>query len=354
MGLLRSLAFTLVCWIATSLGAMGALGAMAASVPLPDLSQGAELRVAYVHNPRLTGLMDDELTLILDTAREVAREHFGITVRFHRPDKLGIDDLFQRFARGHFKTLGSHVYDFKHGRGDIARLRKSYVQTLGRHKDDLQAQIDYVTPYLLNPVASRDYQGLADALVDTHLARLSRLREERLADGSPLLNDAPFNEYVYWASLDLIRLQYEVVITNQLIASAEYLDAEVHAAIRGGISNGVTNHNGGARYLATAVVSTYPFVGEDPTTRLLRNNEQYARRDALRYAAYMLVHELGHQLLHLGHPFGNRACVMTPPELLHFRAWVNQLSAAACPLLGSGQAAPMQPGFIKFRMPTAP
>ena len=96
------------------------------------------------------------------------------------------------------------------------------------------------------------------------------------------------------------------------------------------------------------MVSTYPFIGEDAATRELRGNESYSSANAARYAAYLLVHELGHQLLHLGHPFGRNACVMNPAQLLHFRSWVTQFSPRDCPLAQSGA---MMPGFVKMPMP---
>ena len=344
--LLRWLAVIAVCLHT------GVALAQSISIPLPTLPKPAdgavELRVVYVSNPRLPEMIDAQMQLLLNTAQQGMLEHFGLRVRFNQPDKLDIASLFQRFARGHIRRLGASIYDFKSGRGDAARLRKAYVEGLGRNKDDLAAQIDYVQPYLLGPLLSRTYEGLGDALMHTHLARLRQFRDQRMPDGAPLLDDTPYNEYMYWGSLDLIRLPYEVVITNQLIASAEYEDVEVHSAIRGGISNGITAQNGAARHWATSVVSAYPFIGSDETTRELRGKESYPPEVAARYAGYLLVHELGHQLLHLGHPYGRRACVMNPVELLHFRLWVTRFSAKDCPMASSGA---MAPGFIKMPLP---
>lgn len=338
-----------VCRVFLLLLLAGAAHAQRPALPLPKLPEGEiELRVAYVRNPRLPEMNGAQLQLLLDTARQGVRENFGLNVKFSAPAQLTIQDVFQRFAVEDAAALNRGIYDFKLGRGDDARLRKAYVQDIGRHKDNLDDQIAYARPYLLAPLASPTLEGFADALLFTHLARLRQFREQRLADGSPLIEDQPFNEYSYWTSLAYIRLPYEVVITNQLLASAEYLDTDVHSAIRGGISNGVTTQNGGARFLVTSVVSTYPFIGEDAATRALRGNETYTSDDAAKYAGYMLVHELGHQLLHLGHPFGRKACVMNPAELLYFRAWVNQFSPKDCPLATSGA---MQPGYVKFPLP---
>lgn len=321
------------------------------TLPLPVLPDGViELRVAYVRNARLPEMTDAQLHLLLETARQGVREHFGREIKFSALVRLDVQDVFQRFTAAQAKELNSGIYDFKTGRGDDARLRKAYVQGIGRHKDNLDDQIDYVRPYLLAPLAGRSYEALSDVLMHTHLARLRQFRGQRLADGGLLIDDQPYNEYMYWGSLDFIRLPYEVVITNQLIASVEYYDHEVHSAIRGGVTNGIATQNGGARFSATSVVSTYPFIGDDVATKELRGNESHTGEEAAKYAGYMLVHELGHQLLHLGHPFGRKACVMNPVELLRFRVWVNQFSAKDCPIAASGA---MMPGFVKFPMPKA-
>ncbi len=322
------------------------------SLPLPVLPDGViELRVAYVRNPRLPEMSDAQLQLLMESARVGVREHFGRDIQFTAPVRLGVQELFQRFTAADVRNLHRGIYDFKTGRGNDARLRTAFVQDLGRHQDNLDDQINYVRPYLLAPLAGRSYEALGDALMQTQLARLRQFTAQRLSDGGLLMDGHPYNEYAFWGSLDFIRLPYEVVITNQLIASVEYYDVEVHSAIRGGISNGITAQNGAARFLSTSVVSTYPFIAEDAATRALRGNESYSGDDAAQYAAYLLVHELGHQLWHLGHPFGKKACVMNPTQLLHFRVWVSQLSATDCPVTLSGDNGAMKPGFVKMPMP---
>jgi len=331
--------------------ACGFAPAQEPTLPLPALPDGViELRVAYVKNPRLPEMTDAQLQLLLEIARQGVREHFGREVRFATPARLTVQEMFQRFTAEQSRFLNSGVYDFKTGRGDGVRLRKAYVQGIGRHKDNLDDQIEYVRPYLLAPLTGRSYEALSDALMQTHLARLRQFQAQRLPDGGLLIDDQPYNEYMFWGALDYIRFPYEIVITNQLIASVEYFDPEVHSAIRGGVSNGITAQNGGARFGSTSVVSTYPFIGDDTTTKELRGNEGYSSEDAAIYAAYLLVHELGHQLWHLGHPFDRKACVMKPVELLRFRAWVSQFSAKDCPLAASG---PMKPGFVKMPAPKA-
>lgn len=336
----------LVLWISWGLAL-----AREPTLPLPALPAGViELRVAYVTNPRLPEMTDAQLQTLLETARHGVREHFGREVIFSTPVRLTVQDMFRRFTAEQSQILNGRIYDFKTGRGDGGRLRKAYEQEIGRYKDNLDDQTEYIRPHLLAPLTGRSYEALSDALVQTHLARLQQFQAQRLPDGGLLIDDHPYNEYMYWGSQDYIRLPYEIMITNQLIASVEYSDPEVHSAIRGGVSNGITAPNRIARFGSTSVVSTYPFIGDDAATKQLRGNESYTGEDAARYAGYMLVHELGHQLFHLGHPYVRKACVMNPAELLRFREWVSQFSAKDCLIAASG---PMKPGFVKMPMPWA-
>ncbi len=56
------------------------------------------------------------------------------------------------------------------------------------------------------------------------------------------------------------------------------------------------------------------------------------------------AHELGHQLLQLGHSWSNRSCLMRPVELLDFVSWFNEIDAGKCPL---GSSPAMEPGAVK-------
>ncbi|NJS35838.1 MAG: hypothetical protein HC765_04400 [Brachymonas sp.] len=56
-------------------------------------------------------------------------------------------------------------------------------------------------------------------------------------------------------------------------------------------------------------------------------------------------HELGHQLLHLLHPFGQKHCLMNPVPMFAYRAWAKQLSAKDCAL---GSSKEMTPGAHRF------
>ena len=307
-------------------------GSSCAHRATPPLSRGgtATLKVAHVVNPRFPSMNAGQLRAVLAAARQGARENFGVDVEFLEPEEQSLTALFDRVTPRNRSDWNSLSYDFKSGKGDRARLTKGYAAAFRSDPENLDVMIAYAEPFLLAPVRERTYQGFAEAVTATLVARLEQLKSQKLPDGSDLIDRSPNNEVLFWVFIGKLSFPYDVVITNQLIASAEYVGSSVHTAIRGGITNGITTSNPSSRYGMTAIVSTYPVVGEDSVTRILRGDETYSEADAARVAGFLLVHEIGHQLLDLGHPYGRRSCVMNPPELLHFRDWVEKLSPKGC------------------------
>lgn len=111
----------------------------------------------------------------------------------------------------------------------------------------------------------------AQALVDTHLGMLGAWRQVTGLNGNRIIDDSPLNEYAYWQALCAHALRHEVVLTNQIFASAEYSDNAIHSALRGGISNGFTNSAAHTQSGLTSVVSVFPFLTQDPVAKRLRD-----------------------------------------------------------------------------------
>ncbi|ADE11129.1 hypothetical protein [Sideroxydans lithotrophicus] len=164
------------------------------------------------------------------------------------------------------------------------------------------------------------------------LERLQQWRAIKAADGASVLDASPYNEWVYWDTLGYGKLPYDLVITNQLIASAEYYGVDIHSAIRGGVTVGTTTYNRDSKYGSYVFMSTFPFLDNSGQTMLLRGGEQYSRADAAELAGAYLAHEIGHLLFQFGHPFGQKACVMNPASMLRFKEWFDQLNGADCPI----------------------
>lgn len=316
--------------VAVALSLACASCAHPAAPPLPG--ETITLKVAYVVNPALPGMNKEQLRAVLAAARRGAMENFGVDVAFTEPEEQSLKTLFDRATPGERSDWSDLSYDFKRGKGDRKRLARGYAAAFRSDENSLGDQIAFAEPYLLAPVSEKTYEGFAEAVTATLVARLDQLRAEKLSGGGALLDASPGNEVLYWAFIGKLSFPYDVAITNQLIASAEYVGSSVHTAIRGGITNGITTGNPFSPRGVTAIVSTYPVIGTDGVTRSLRGGESYSESDSARYVGLLLVHEIGHQLFDLGHDYGKKACVMNPPEMLRFREWAGRLSPADCRL----------------------
>ncbi len=310
----------------------------------PELEPGrVRLRVVHAVNSRLDRLSEAEVAALLAETRKTVREHFGIELEFLDAGRTDLHRLIAEIPKKALKARGRDIYDFKHGGGDRARLVAGMARSMARRKTVIADAIAYATPYLLGPVEPATYEGLAEALIDTHLKRLEHWRALRTASGEPVIDDSLANEWVAWDLLGYGPLPYDLIISNQLVASAEYDDAAINASLRGGVTAGTTSYNRGGLYNSYALISTFPFIQNHLLPQSMRRIS--SRAEAVRLLGKYTAHEIGHMLLLLGHPFGNKACVMRPEPLFDLTAWARGLDAAKCKL-GSSRA--MTPGVAKI------
>ena len=301
-------------------------------LPLPTLGANTPLRVVYAHNPRFDRPAPGLINAIQGQAQALCKAHLGVSVQWAAVQEIAIDQLFSAMTAQRWNQLKPLTYDFAGGRTrDI--LVQELERSLRRNRSPIAAQIAYAQPHLVSAAVPTDAASLAAALIDTQLVRFSQWRALLGRDAQPLLDGSLYNEYLAWALAPRGQAwPFEVVITNQLLASVEYKNNSLHSALRGGVSNGLTCESPASRYGTVSTLSLFPFTNQAALTRQLRGDVNCASTDPVQAAAALLVHELGHQLLHLGHPFGNKACVMNPPELLQFGIWMKDLDAAQCPL----------------------
>ena len=315
------------------------------AAPMPDLPDDTiHLRVANAVNSRFPQLTDEQLQQLLDKTVLMVKQHFNLSIAFEKPESISIQNLFDALPEHVKKERQQDIVKFAVvSDADVIKMRESVYGVLNKYQDDRQAVINYASPYLLSPIKGNDFNQLSAALVDTLLKRLKYWQLQKAADGNPIIDDKPYNEWVWWDSLGYGNVPYDVVITNQLVASAEIYDLSVHSSLRGGITAGTTTYSKQARYGSYVYVMVYPMLNDSDMLVELRNDESYSSDQATSYAAALLTHEIGHQLLHLGHPFGNSNCIMSPMPLLKYREWLDGLNAAECALNSEPS---MTPGFV--------
>jgi hypothetical protein len=321
-------------------------------VALPKIENNTvSPRLIYIENPRFPEVGINDLWKIFEFAAALAKEHFGVTVR--RPSNiqvLKIDDVFRDLVEKKSKNFGRSIGDFRNGKVDWKRVKKSLVVQIRNQKDPLSKQIEFARPYLVRPLEEESLENFANAVIETFKARLSHWTVAKLADGHPVIGkvpgrpDLPYNEYVYWALMAKLGIDADIILTNQLVASVEYIPIPVHSSIWGGITGGSTEYNPSSQLGSSVWVSLFPYLSNDKHIKELRNGDTYSRNEALSYAGIMLAHEMGHQLFQLGHPWANGACVMRPVEVLDFASWAKRLNVKRCQI---GSSPAMTPGTLK-------
>lgn len=327
-------------------------------VPLLTLPDGPiRLRVLYIENPRFAPVSDRAIAIILAEAHASVKAHFGVEIQFGPTDKAQIETVFARIPQADIRLGRRSIFDFKTGspsKESFERLAKANFYGLKRSSSSLDDLLKFAVPHLHPRLRERLLQDdgrpnhwqLALAATYQMLSRLKFVAGNTLADGGPAIDETPYNEWVYWDLLGNSGLPQEVVITNQLVASAEYYGASLHSALRGGVTAGTTSANRLSEFGTYSWVSLFPFAAVGSQIRALRFDQNYWYDDeAEKLAGVLLAHELGHQLFHFGHPFGNSACLMAPSPTLAFRLWRKGLDPSKCKIGGSPQ---MTPGAAKL------
>jgi hypothetical protein len=312
------------------------------ALPQPEAPRGTvSLRVAYAVNPRFDRLAPREIDALLAETARVSRAQFGVELKFEPAVDVPIDQLFRLIPGFLVEQRRAEILDFKRGGGDRDKLAAAILTSLRANPTDLAQLVAYVRPYLDRPLREESREALAQALTDTMLARLARWAEVKAPDGRPLLDASLYNEWIDWDSLGYGALAYDLVLTNQPVISAEYDSADIHSALRGGLTVGTTSYSREGRYRAFVFWSNFPFVSQSAPAVELRGGRSDARNEAVRLAGAYLAHEIGHLLFRYGHPFGEPACVMNPVPLLRFAEAIAQLDAARC---AQAARAEMKPG----------
>ncbi len=343
--------YALLRWVRRSLGLLTWLLAACATgqagagtVPLPRLdAQGVQLRVAYAVNPRLPRMDEAQLAILLDAMQGAVREHFGVTLTFAPVREVLLADLFATIPASRSRQARKESYDFRSPGADPAALERAFAQGFRDSRESLPDMITFAQPHTGPMAASHDELGRKVAALQ--LARVQQWAQRRALDGGPAIDDQPLHEFPMWLALGFGELPYELVLTNQLIAGVEYTFPAVHTAVRGGYSNGITSYGRQSRYGTFSVWSTYAFTANDDELVRMRDGERYTPQEAARLAGLSGAHEIGHQLFHFTHPFGQPACLMSPVPMFAYRAWAARLSAKDC-RVGSSPA--MTPGAYVF------
>lgn len=313
-------------------------------MPLPQLQTPVILRVAYAENSRFKSLTDDRIEKILNKTSELVLEHFSVDVKFEQKKKISVQSLFEYLplvAKNNQSKKIISIADKEDADKYFKKIRDSIALQFKHGPSSAQSIIDYARPYLVekNQVSSQD--EFTAELAKTITQRYQFLLEQLANDGKPVLDGSPYSQWIYWDSLGYGALPYEVIITNQLVASIEENGMPVHTCLRGGITGGNMTFNKQSELGGFVFVSAFQIINDNKLMSFLRDDKTYTEEQSINYIAATITHELGHLLFHYAHPFSAQSCIMNPTPLLQYRQWFEQLDVEAC----NGLNSPMlQPG----------
>jgi hypothetical protein len=314
------------------------------SIPQPAIpQQPISLRVANVVNSRFKQLSQYQLVQILKRSQQLVKQYFDVEVVFVDLQTIPVEAVFKQLTPRVIAERQGEIVNIDYIDAQAREaMQQSLFKTLSNYSGNQQNVIAFAQPYLLHPdIKQQDFIGLSYTLVETLITRLRYWQTQTAADGKPVLDSTAYNEWVWWDSLGYGDLPYEVMITNQLVASAEYYGMDVHSALRGGLTAGTTTYSKQSALGAYAYIMVYPMLNDTDLLTTLRQDKTYSEQQIIDYSAALLAHELGHLLLHLGHPFGSRACIMSPTIMLNYRDWFDHLDATQCTV---GSSREMTPG----------
>jgi hypothetical protein len=315
-------------------------------LPLPKIdSQPLELRVAHVVNPRLPSMTDAQIRQMLEIMAQASSEHFGISIRFTTPVEIPIAKAFENIPPKFMAIAKRDQYDFQSFFSRPSGLAKAFGEGLAVQGESLEDMALFAQKKGVK-LNTKNFEAFGEDVAKLQLSRITEWSQLKASDGQSVIDDQPFHHYTAWNKIGYGQMPFELVITNQIIASVEYITPSIHTAIRGGFTNGITHYNALSRFGSSSIWSTFAFTQNDPGWIARREGEAYTPEEAARLAGLAATHEIGHQLLHLIHPFGQKGCIMEPVPMFAYRAWVNNLSAKDCPLNSSPA---MKPGAYTFR-----
>jgi len=310
-------------------------------IPLPELQAPVKLRVVYVENSRFKSLTENQLKKILKKTSDLVLEHLNVQVEFVQQAGISVQRLFEYLpyvAKEYQSQKIISIDDEEDAFESFNKIRKSIALQIEHSASSQQSIIDYALPYLVDKNEMNNVNDFTAGLAKTITQRYKFWSEQLAEDGKPVLDASPYNQWIYWDSLGYGALPYEVIITNQLVASIEENGMPVHTCLRGGITGGNMTFNKNSELGGFIFVSAFQIINDNKLMSFLREDETYTDEQRINYIAATITHELGHLLLHYAHPFNAQSCIMNPTPLLHYREWFEQLDVNACALLES----PMQ------------
>ncbi|HTF99988.1 MAG TPA: hypothetical protein VK654_05320 [Nitrospirota bacterium] len=282
------------------------------------------MRVCLVLNPRFDAITDARFEDILKRTGEICLKHFKIKLQYVKTDRCDIAGYFAP----HINSLKTDKDVLSNrlapDRRSIEKLAASLVsQNLAASREMiLQAVKNQEGVELLNLDDSKD--GILRQVAALHLRKLIQIKNLRCADNKPLLKDDLYNEFTSWDYISEHQNDYDLVITNQPIISAESYFPTIHSSMRGGITSGLGGRSP-SKIGGMITVSTFPMTSTFDYFVQARGIN-YDDGTQIETIAMIAGHELGHVLKYWDHVYDHPGCIMRPTPGLKYAEWVDEIN----------------------------
>jgi hypothetical protein len=283
-----------------------------------------QIRACLVLNPRFDSITDAQYSDILKRTKEICRKHFDTDLEYTKTDKRNIADYFGPYLnliKSDKKVLS---YRLPHNNKSIEKLAQSLIEENRATTPDqiIRAVNNQEGAELINLTDSKE--GILRQVAALHINKLIHTKGIRCSDSKPLILDDFYNEFMSWDYISEHQNDFDLIITNQPIISAESYFPTIHSSMRGGITSGL-----GSRSPSTLggmiIVSTFPMISTIDYFVKARGMN-YDDITKIKTIAMLAGHELGHVLKYWGHEYEHPGCVMRPTPGLKYAEWANEIN----------------------------
>jgi hypothetical protein len=303
------------------------------TVPPPKLGDGPiSLRVVRALNPRFPSLSEDEFSDVLDQAATLVKDHFDLDVQFERGTDYAISDLFNLLPRSLLENAYGEMYRVQGPPNRIKAITKMIAGAFNSGSMQNAEIVRAVEPLMPGATKEMGTAELAVAFAEKWLAGLRRWHDLTAEDGESVIDETGFHQNVLWEHLGYTELPADLVITNQVVASAEFFGFDPFVALRGGMRTSFFGFSRSGRFGTYAMVSTFSMVNDLGDLADLGPDPEFDRRNSARYTALVLAQEIGALLARYSPTWTNPNCIMYPALPGQWRAHLDSLDPEKCPI----------------------
>jgi len=280
----------------------------------------AKLSIAYIVNPRLPQLSESEIQQIIKKTSQLSLSRFSLQIEIESFETLSIQQWIDPYITEIMADNRVKNYMLKAENGSKKPLYNGFLESFRGMplKEIIQAVKNQPNSQEID--LTQNKKEILWQLAELHLDKLIKIKAIQLADGKSLLQDDFYNEYMVWDYILEHQHQYDLVITNQLLASAEAYYPTVHSSMRGGITSGFAGRSQG-KLGGTVVITTYPFISQANFFKKARG-QSYNQQEIIEMIAFITLHEFGHLFKYSPHYYDHPSCVMRPTPGLFYKEWM--------------------------------